>query len=299
MNLRLQIKKPIKEETTRKNHRSAQADRGLSRDGDSPESSPTRAVIYLRVSTAKQAGSGGEPEGYSIPAQRSACHRKAEELGASVIAEYVDAGASARSADRPALQELLDRLEEEQDVDYVIVHKVDRLARNRADDVAIGLTIHQAGAVLISASEQIDDTPAGTLLHGIMATIAEFYSRNLSHEAKKGLHQKAKRGGTPGYAPLGYLNAREKADGREIKVVILDPERTPHIQWAFEAYASGDWSIGDLVEELARRGMKTRSTATRRPVPLSRSQVHRILSSSYYIGSSLTVGWSTRGTIHR
>ena len=277
-------KKPIKEETTREAQRSAQADRGLSREENSAEPTPARAVIYLRVSTTKQASTGGEVEGYSIPAQRSACHRKAEELGASVVAEYVDAGASARSADRPALQELLDRLEDEQDVDYVIVHKVDRLARNRADDVAIGLTIHQAGAVLVSASEQIDDTPAGTLLHGIMATIAEFYSRNLSHEAKKGLHEKARRGGTPGYAPLGYLNSREQVDGREVKTVILDPDRAPHLQWAFEAYASGDWSIGDLVEELARRGMKTRPTATRRPVPLSRSQVHRILSSSYYIG---------------
>src|SRR5438105_11457729 len=105
-----------------------------------------RAVIYLRVSTLKQASSGGEAEGYSIPAQRQACRRKAEELGAEVVDEYVDAGASARSADRPALQELLDRLRERRDVEYVICHKVDRLARNRADDVAIGLTIHKAGA---------------------------------------------------------------------------------------------------------------------------------------------------------
>src|SRR5205823_4258517 len=56
------------------------------------------AVIYLRVSTVKQATSGGEVEGYSIPAQRQACRRKAEELGAQVVDEYVDAGASARSA---------------------------------------------------------------------------------------------------------------------------------------------------------------------------------------------------------
>jgi site-specific DNA recombinase len=248
------------------------------------ESVSGRAVIYLRVSTARQASAGGEKEGYSIPAQRDACRRKAEELGASVVDEYADAGASARSADRPALQELLKRLRENRDVDYVIVHKVDRLARDRADDVAIGLTIHKAGAVLVSASEQIDDSPAGTLLHGIMATIAEFYSKNLSHETKKGLHEKARRGGTPGYAPLGYLNSTKRIDGRETKVVVPDPERAPHIQWAFEVYSSGEWSITDLVEELARRGMRTRPTATRAAVPLSRSQVHRILCSSYYTG---------------
>ncbi len=249
-----------------------------------------RAVIYLRVSTARQASSGGEVEGYSIPAQRGACRTKAEDLGATVIDEYVDAGASARSADRPALQDMLDRLMDKRDVDYVIVHKVDRLARNRADDVAIGLAIHKAGAVLVSVSEQVDDTPAGTLLHGIMAAIAEFYSKNLSQEAKKGLHEKAKRGGTPGYAPLGYLNSTERVEEREVKVVVPDPERAPHIQWAFETYASGGWSITDIVEELARRGLKTRQTATRVPLPLSRSQVHRMLTSSYYAGKLPFVG---------
>jgi DNA invertase Pin-like site-specific DNA recombinase len=65
------------------------------------------AVIYLRVSTERQARKGGSSEGYSIPAQRDACLRKAKELGAEVIAEYVDAGESARGADRPQLKAML------------------------------------------------------------------------------------------------------------------------------------------------------------------------------------------------
>ena len=59
------------------------------------------AVLYLRVSTKEQAARGGEAEGFSIPAQREACTRKAEGLGATVVAEFIDAGESARSADRP------------------------------------------------------------------------------------------------------------------------------------------------------------------------------------------------------
>ena len=255
-----------------------------------------KALLYLRVSTARQATKGGEAEGYSIPAQREACTRKAGDLGAVVVDEYVDAGASARSADRPALQALLDRLSERRDVDYVIVHKVDRLARDRADDVAIGLTIHQAGAVLVSASEQIDDSPAGTLLHGIMAAIAEFYSKNLSHEAKKGMREKAKRGGTPGYAPLGYVNVTKRIDNREVRTVELDPERAAHVQWAFDTYASGNWSITDIVKELDRRGMRSRPTAKFVGTPLTRSQVHRILSSPYYIGTIVYGGVEYEGS---
>jgi site-specific DNA recombinase len=256
---------------------------------------PATAVIYLRVSTRRQARSGGEVEGYSIPAQREACRRKAEELGATVLEEYVDAGASARSADRPALQALLGRLHEKRDVGYVIIHKIDRLARNRVDDVEIGLSIHAADAVLVSATEQIDNTPQGLLMHGIMATVSEFYSSNLSFEAKKGLRQKAKLGGTPTYAPLGYLNGRSVIDGRQVKTIVVDPERAPHLRWAFDAYSTGQWSITELVAELDRRGLRTRPTATRQPVPLTRSQIHRILSNKYYTGVIVYEGVEYKG----
>ncbi len=134
-----------------------------------------RAVIYLRVSTAAQAEKDDDPEGYSIPAQRDACRRKAESLGAQVVDEYVDKGESARSADRPALQAMLARLKEQHDVDHVIVHKVDRLARSRTDDVMIGLALKAAGANLVSVSENIDDTPSGMFMHAIMSGMAEFY----------------------------------------------------------------------------------------------------------------------------
>jgi len=54
-----------------------------------------QAVLYLRVSTSRQAARNGEAEGYSIPAQRVACERKVADLGAAVVREFVDAGASA------------------------------------------------------------------------------------------------------------------------------------------------------------------------------------------------------------
>lgn len=254
-----------------------------------------RAILYLRVSTARQATKNGEAEGYSIPAQRAACGRKAADLAAEVVEEYVDAGASARSADRPGLQALLARVAVG-DLDYVIVHKLDRLARDRADDVAIALAIHRSGATLVSASEQIDDTPAGTLLHGIMATIAEFYSRNLSHEAKKGIAEKARRGGTHGVAPLGYLNTLARVDGHEVKGVAIDEDRADHIRWAFAAYATGDWSIASIRDALEERGLRSRTTPAFVGTPLNAAQVHRMLGHPYYIGKIIHQGVTYQGT---
>lgn len=248
-----------------------------------------RAVIYLRVSTAQQAKTDRDAEGYSIPAQREACHRRAASLGAVVVDEYVDAGESARSSDRPALQSLLQRLQTERDVDIVVVHKVDRLARNRADDVAINLAIRQAGAQLVSVSENIDQTPSGMLLHGIMSSIAEFYSQNLAAEIVKGMNQKAKKGGLPGRAPIGYLNVREVVEGHEIRTIDLDPERADHVRWAFEAYGTGDYTLARLTEELEQRGLTTRPTARWVARPLTVRYVNDMLRNPVYAGM---VVWS-------
>jgi site-specific DNA recombinase len=242
------------------------------------------AVIYLRVSTKEQAQRGGEAEGFSIPAQRDACLRKAESLGASVIAEFIDAGESARSADRPQLQQMLQFLAA-RPCDLVIVHKIDRLARNRVDDVEINLAIQKAGAKLVSVTENIDETPSGMLMHGIMSSIAEFYSRNLATETRKGMQQKARSGGTPGIVPFGYLNVRARTeDGREVRTVALDPERAEHATWIFEAYATGDWTMSQIREELTRRGVTSLPRPKRPARPMATSHIHSILKNRYYLG---------------
>ncbi len=245
------------------------------------------AAIYLRVSTKEQAERGGEVEGFSIPAQREACARKAAALGAVVSREFIDAGESARSADRPELQQMLTYLAEHP-TKYVVVHKLDRLARNRADDVSINLAIQQAGATLVSVTENIDETPSGMLLHGIMSSIAEFYSRNLANEVIKGTEQKVRAGGTPTLAPIGYLNTREVVDGRETRTIALDPERAPLIAWAFEAYATGEWSLNRMAHELGIRGLTQRPSGKRAARPLPANKLHQVLRNLYYIG---TVTW--------
>ncbi|GAB2517101.1 recombinase-like zinc beta ribbon protein [Paramicrobacterium agarici] len=223
-------------------------------------------------------------DGFSIPAQRDANQRQAYGLGALVAAEFIDRGQSGRDIERPELRRMLAYLREHP-VDYVIVHKLDRLARSRADDVAITQAVHAAGARLISSTEGIDTTPNGVLLHGIMASIAEFYSRNLAQEVMKGMRQKVIQGGTPGRAPIGYLNVRRQTDdGREFRTVVIDSERAPHVSWAFEAYATGDWSVAQLVAELERRGLRTRPTPSRPSAGPTVTSFHRVLTNPYYRG---------------
>ena len=246
---------------------------------------PKRAVSYIRVSTREQAQRGGSEEGFSLPAQREANKRKAQSMGALVVKEFADRGESARSANRPELQKMLAYLKEDGGIDYVIVHKLDRLARNRADDVEINRAFEDAGVRLVSTSENIDQTPGGMLLHGIMSSIAEFYSRNLANEVIKGMGEKARNGGTLGKAPLGYMNVRARDEnGREVRTIALDEERAPLIRLAFTEYATGNWTVRQLADHLNTLGLTIPPTPRRPAKSITATRLHEILRHPYYKG---------------
>ena len=258
---------------------------------------PKRAVSYIRVSTREQAQRGGSEEGFSLPAQREANKRKAQSMGALVVKEFADRGESARSANRPELQKMLAYLKEDGGIDYVIVHKLDRLARNRADDVEINRAFEEAGVRLVSTSENIDQTPGGMLLHGIMSSIAEFYSRNLANEVIKGMGEKARNGGTLGKAPLGYLNVRARDEnGREIRTIALDEERAPLVRLAFTEYATGNWTVSQLAKHLNTLGLSIPPTPRRCAKPITTTRLHKILRHPYYKGTISFQGVEYAGT---
>lgn len=240
-----------------------------------------KCIIYLRVSTKEQALTN-EKEGYSIAAQRKACIRYAEEKGWEVVDEYVDRGESARSAHRPQLQLMLSYIKKEKGIDFVIVHKIDRLARNLEDHVAIKAILTKAECSLVSVVENIEDTASGKLVEGIHAIVAEFYSANLAAEVTKGMFEKAKEGGWNHKAPAGYKNIRQEIPGakRGIAKVVIDPEKSPHVKEAFKLYATGNYSLEEMREFLFNKGI----TNHKGNDLMSLNGVHKLLRNPFYTG---------------
>lgn len=245
-----------------------------------------RALLYVRVSTNKQAQTDLDPDGLSLPFQMDACQRKSVELGAYVVETYSDKGESAKTANRPQFMAMVERVKRDRDIDYVIVDRLNRFARNMRDAGNIMHDLEAAGARLISVKENLDDTPTGRFQRTIILGQAEYESGNIGVEALKGMTQKARVGGTPFTAPIGYRNYRRHDEGsspRGIALIEVDPERAPFIQWAFETYATGEWSIPKLTEALEARGL--RSVSRGKPSrPIGKGAIHRILSNPYYMG---------------
>ena len=96
--------------------------------------------------------------------------------------------------------------------------------------------------------------------------------------------EKARRGGTVNKAPLGYRNIGKLIDNREVRTVEFDTERAPLVAWAFEAYASGEWTLHQLHAELTARGLRTVPTPKRTEKPVPMSRLHGMLQNRYYIG---------------
>ncbi len=244
-----------------------------------------RAVLYLRVSSSKQVNTDYDPEGISLPAQRESCQRKALQLGLEIVGEYVEPGVSGREmTKRVAFSQMLARIRDEGDITHVVVYKLSRMNRNRIDDAFVMAELKARGVSLVSATENIDETPEGQMLHGILATLNEYRSAADGADIKYKLAAKARKGGTISKAPLGYLNVGERIDDREVRTVIVDPERGPLVRQAFELCATDEYSMVELAEEMYERGLRTRRTAKSPPGPLSEQQMGRRMLDPYYLG---------------
>ncbi len=105
------------------------------------------AVMYLRVASSDRAD-----QEHALAVQREACERAAERLGAVIIEEFIDLGASGNNKSRGGLHRLLVAVRQ-RSVKYVIVRDHTRLTRNAADHQAIQQQLQRAGATLVTVDD--------------------------------------------------------------------------------------------------------------------------------------------------
>jgi site-specific DNA recombinase len=221
---------------------------------------------YARVSTPRQ----GE-RGVSLQEQKYSIDRYAAIHGLE-IARWFEERESASKTGRPVFNAML-RLLRLGKAQGVIIHKIDRTARNIEDWVVVG-KLSDSGVQVHFATENVDmKTTAGRLSADIQAAVAAHYSRNLRDEVKKGLYGRLRQGFYPFRAPIGYL------DKGSAKAKVADPVRAPFIRQAFQLYGSGRFSLPDLAQELFCGGLRNLGGG-----PVTVNGLATILRNPFYVG---------------
>lgn len=200
-----------------------------------------KAVAYARFSSDMQREE-------SIDAQIRAIKEYCQKNNIELIRFYSDEGISGTTDNRPQFQEMIKNIT---DIDYVVVHKLDRFSRNRYDSAVYKRKLKQKGIKVLSVLENLDDSPESVIMESVLEGMSEYYSRNLSREVKKGLKENALKcqytGGTIAY---GY-----SID--ENKMFIINEKEAEAVRIIFRMFVDG-YNYNQIIDELERQGHKTR-----------------------------------------
>jgi len=198
---------------------------------------------YTRVSTVKQ----GE-KGVSLQEQKDAILRYAQQHGLEIVRWFEERESAAKTG-RPAFMHML-RLLRIKVAQGVVIHKIDRSARNLEDWADVS-KLADAGVAIHFANESVDlGTVSGRLSADIQAVVASHYSRNLREEAKKGIYGRLKQGFYPFRAPIGYT------DQGAAKLKLPDPVMAPLVQETFALYGAGTFPLMELADHMYKRGLR-------------------------------------------
>lgn len=247
----------------------------------------TKAVLYLRVSSKKQMDTAIDidPDGNSIATQREVSTRKANNLGATVVHEFVEPGVSASTIEkRQAFQEMLAFLRENPEVHYVVVYARSRAFRNYIDAAITKRLLDKLNVKLISAREDFGDGVYAEMMEAVTDIFNDVQNKLSGEDIRIKLQHKAINGGTTRKAPIGYLNARAEHEGRLINTIQIDPKRAPLVRKAFELYATGEYGLERLEATMADLGLTARAWGSLPERPVNFKWLHRMLQDRYYIG---------------
>jgi len=230
-----------------------------------------RAVIYCRVSTKEQV------EGQSLSVQERSCRAYCERLDADVAEVFVEEGVSAKTADRPQLQKLIDYCHRNRkSIGYVVVYDVSRFARDMVVHTMTKHLLANLGIALRSATQSFDNSPAGMLMENVVAAFSQFDNDQRAQRTREGMLAALRKGQWVHQAQVGYRTGNRSAGEPSL---VSDPEMAPLVRSAFEQIATGARTKEDVRAELNARGLRPRHGK-----PASAETFSRMLRNPIYKG---------------
>src|SRR5712692_1195200 len=250
-----------------------------------------RCAIYTRKSTEHNL----DLEFNSLDAQREACESyiksQAHEGWRLIQARYDDGAFSGASLDRPALQQLLAEVRSGK-IDVIVVYKVDRLTRSLADFAKLVELFDQHSVSFVSVTQSFNTTTSmGRLTLNVLLSFAQFEREVIGERVRDKIAASKRKGiWVGGPIPLGYRCIDKK--------LVVVPEEAEAVRTIFARYLALG-SIGALIEDLDRRGIRTKANTRtdgrlRGGIRFGVGSLAHLLKNRFYVGEVVY-----RGEVHR
>lgn len=226
-----------------------------------------RAAIYLRVSTAGQAGT----DHVSLAVQEQTCRAFIERQGGEVVAVLRDEGRSGLDAERPAYLQIFE-LATARSLDAVVAYRLDRIGRDAAELLSATKRLRSHKVKLLSATEPTESN----LVAGILALMAEDESARIRARTVPAMLSRLREGKWVTHAPTGYDLIAHPTGGKTLE----QNDDAWKVRRLFEVYAAGKSSLRDLARESALLGLNNGKG-------FDRTMLSRMLRNPAYAGRSI------------
>ena len=220
------------------------------------------AVIYARYSSDNQTEQ-------SIEGQLRVCEQYAKNNDIIILKTYIDRAMTGTNDNRPDFQQMI-KDSASKEWQNIIVYKLDRFSRNKYETAKYKKILKDNGVKLISAMENIPDTPEGIILESLLEGMAEYYSAELSQKVKRGMNETRLKGNfTGGTIIYGYNVENHK--------VVINEEQAEVVRFIYEQYALGVY-VKDIIQKLNEKHIYNRGK------PFARNTIYNILKNEKYSG---------------
>ena len=252
--------------------------------GFEQSASGSRAALYMRVSTGRQA-----EHDLSIPDQRGQLNSWCRAKGHIVVAEFIEAGASASDDRRPAFQQMIERAcDGEHAFDLIVVHSYSRFFREAFEQEFYVRKLAKHSVKVVSMTQPVGDEkePVQAMMRKVIALFDEYQSKENAKHVLRSMKENARQGFWNGAtAPLGYRLVEAERRGAKIKKKLeVDPVEAETVQLIYKLYLHGDGNSGALGIKEVVKWLNGNGYRTRRGESFGVAPLHKILTNTVYIG---------------
>lgn len=182
------------------------------------------AVIYARYSSDSQTEQ-------SIEGQLRVCNEYAKSNDIVILDTYIDRAMTGTNDNRPNFQRML-KDSSRKEWNFVLVYKLDRFSRNKYETAIHKKTLRDNGVKVLSAMENIPDTPEGIILESLLEGMNQYYSAELSQKVRRGMKENRLKGlYQGGGVPYGYRVENKK--------MVIDESRAEVVRFIYRQYSKG------------------------------------------------------------